>query len=101
MHHMSSITALCHLSEYHKNTSQKIISESQERYNKEELRQMQVMETVRDFSKCGKGLTRRVCVSGVNSISRTALVNRLEKNALDMEAWALHQETKLTLRRIK
>ena len=80
------------MSENNKIVSQEIMSESKERGIKEELRQMQVKEAVRDFNKCGQGSSRRTCVSGVNSITRAALGNRLEINALNQEAWAFLQE---------
>ena len=55
---------------------------------------MEVKKAVQDFNKCAEGITRRTRVSGVNSVYRAALRNRLQMNALNQEAWALHQEDK-------
>ena len=91
---ISSITALNHLSNHHKDISQEILLESRERSHKEELRRMEVKKAVQDFNKCAEGITRRTRVSGVNSVYRAALRNRLQINALNQEAWALSQEAK-------
>ena len=55
---------------------------------------MEVKKAVQDFNKCAEGITRRTRVSGVNSVYRAALRNRLQINALNQEAWALRQEAK-------
>ena len=80
------------MSENNKIVSQEIMSESKERGIKEELRQMQVKEAVRDFNKYGQGSSRRTCVIRVNSITRAAIGNWLEINALIQEVWAFLQE---------